>query len=212
MSSKPILKITIFFRILIYSFIVTSCSFNAFFCLKYHKDGAGIDKLIELLVFEFVDLSFEFCLLVPFLCLNSKTSLAQKMNHFVVCKGKSRHSYLHRCCFIESKVRQLLQTFFHLICHPSLEALHTRIEHSRWRLLRALLDPGLVLFIHKVCKEFIVKIKFDGVVASRDSLNIPLDTVELLNFFDVVHVAENHESDKNRKTANQESLFLPRDQ
>ena len=73
---------------------------------------------------------------------------------------------------------------------------------------RALFDPFTMLQFHVVVEERGKDVKLNGVVTSRDGLDIPLNVVVLLSFLDVVNVIDDKKSDKYRSASDCQTLLL----
>ena len=73
---------------------------------------------------------------------------------------------------------------------------------------RALFDPFTMLQFHVVVEERGKDVKLNGVVTSRDGLDIPLNVVVLLSFLDVVNIIDDKKSDKHRSASDRQTLLL----
>lgn len=69
-------------------------------------------------------------------------------------------------------------------------------------------DPLTGLVIQPILVEVDCNIKLNGIVASRNRLDVPLDVVVLLHLLDVVDVVEDEQRDENSHTSKEERVFL----
>ena len=65
-----------------------------------------------------------------------------------------------------------------------------------------------MLQFHVVVEERGKDVKLNGVVTSRDGLDIPLNVVVLLSFLDVVNIIDDKKSDKHRSASDRQTLLL----
>ena len=101
---------------------------------------------------------------------------------------------------------QLVKALFHLELDPVAERLDQGCVLYTFSFLQS--DPLTGLVIQPVLVEVECNVKFNGIVASCDRLDVPLYIVVLLHLLDVVDVVEDEQRDKDSHTSQEERVFL----
>ena len=198
MITNEISDIFILFSFCVDCRVVAECSVNTLFRLPSHKDRARSAKVIEHLTLGYLDLALDLCLLIPFLCLDGSSTLAEQVDDFAILEGKRGNSNLSVRYILVTKIRELTDTLLHFCGDPCTEALSVGLESLTLSFLRAI--PVIFLFGQPVGEELWIDIELDGEIARSDRFHIPFDIEVLLNFRNVVKVVDDEKSDEDGST------------
>lgn len=146
-------------------------SLRAFFIFKGHKAGHRASELSELFVLQVVDLLVDFSHEIEVVGRDGGTALFEQFNELGVVEGKLCNSNLdlvHWFIF-KTEVWHLRKSALNALGEP-------RAEVDNHGCCDILFEP---MFFDKLRVEFFRNVELDGVVSSRDRLDVPLDVIVL---------------------------------
>ena len=144
-----------------------------------------------MILFHLINLTVDFFHALPIFRFDAAASLAEQMNHFAIVISESCHCDLDLFDWLvfEAEIWKQREPALHLLGDPVSEGVRPRTVHFATVAL-LLLKESLCLFVQPLIEEVWVNIELDGIITSRDRLDVPLDIAELLVLADIVKVVD----------------------